>query len=172
MGLFSKEKKLTLDDIIKGIEGLSPEEKEELVNRINGSDEEEVEATEEATEEAEEVEAEEENTGAADDETAETDVTEPEETEEVTEEEAVAEEPEALDESEQENVSVMIRAFGDRLTALEKSFGEFAELKAAMDEFTNKQKEAFGYKSNAGAGSHKDFADMSAAELKAHILNK
>ena len=34
MGLFSKEKKITFDEILAGIEALTPEEKEKLISKI------------------------------------------------------------------------------------------------------------------------------------------
>lgn len=179
MGLFSKEKKMTFDEILAGIEALTPEEKEKLISKING------EANPEAPEAPEVPEAPEaEETAEAPETTPEGEETETETPEAVPEVEEGLEEPaeetpeapteeptaEPMNDTEQDNTAEMLKSFGDRLSALEATINELNGLKASMEEYVNKQKESFGFKSNGGAGSHKDFQDMSAAELKQHIL--
>lgn len=178
MGLFSK--KITFDEILKGIESLTDEEKAKLLVKINGEETPEAEAPEdpavpeapEAEETPEEGVETPETAPEGEEETATEPVPEVEEGLEQPAEETPAEEPEAepMNESEQDNTAEMLKSFGDRLTALETTIGELNALKASMEEYVNKQKESFGYRSNGGAGSHKDFQDMSAAELKQHIL--
>ena len=75
--------------------------------------------------------------------------------------------PEAA--AEENNVAEIIAGLSDRVKALEAALTELGELKTRMNEYVEKQKESFGYQSNGG-GTHKDYADMSADELKSHIL--
>lgn len=183
MGLFNK--KITFDEILKGIESLTDEEKAKLLAKINGKETPEAEAPE-APAVSEDPKAEETpEEGVETPETApegEAETEAPEAVPEIEEgleqpaeeipEETPAEEPtaEPMDESEKDNTAEMLKSFGDRLSALEATINELNGLKASMEEYVNKQKESFGFKSNGGAGSHKDFQDMSAAELKQHIL--
>lgn len=64
---------------------------------------------------------------------------------------------------------VMLR-LSDRVTALEEGIKALNELKAQMEEYSAKQADSFGYKGRA-AESNKSMQDMSAAELKKHILS-
>jgi hypothetical protein len=180
MGLFSKEKKITFDEILAGIEALTPEEKEKLVSKIKGEATPEAPETPEVPETPEAEETTEAPETAPEGEEVETKT--PDATPEVEEgledpaqeipEETPTEEhtAEPMDELEKDNTAEMLKSFGDRLSALEATINELNGLKASMEEYVNKQKESFGFKSNGGAGSHKDFQDMSAAELKQHIL--
>ena len=173
--------KLSLEQIIAGINALSEEDKAKVTEMLNGEVEndapvEEVEKTdavEEPTEESvEEVES-------ATDEEVETPTEEPQEevTEEVTEEtDAPVEETEsaeevidAVDKVAEDNKDAIIQTLTDRVTALENGLKELDELKALMQEYTSKQAEQFGYKGSL-LGAKKDVKDMSVEELKSRQM--
>ena len=169
--------KLSLEQIIAGINALSEEDKAKVSEMFNGKVEndvpvEEVEKTdavEEPTEESvEEVES-------ATDEEVETPTEEPQEevTEEITEEtgapveqtESAEEVVDAVDDVAEDNKDKIIQALTDRVTAVENGLKEFNELKELMQEYTSKQAEQFGYKGSL-LGAKKDVKYMSVEELK------
>lgn len=182
MALFGK--KLSLDEILKGIDGLSDEDKAKVKSKMEdlykAEDEREIDKVEEekadnaevAEEKGEEEKAETEEIGkdvdevesevkdgeeaaAKTDEQAETtEETETEETETVEEE----------NEAEGENREEVIAALSARLSDLEAKYEELGALKDKMEEFTRKQAEKFGYTGGLPA-SKKDYGEMSAAEL-------
>lgn len=156
MGLFGK-KKLTFGEILEDLEALSPEEKEQVKARMNETPSEAPEAVSEP-------------------ENSETPAV-PENIEEAaTEEQPTEETPEIDPESEAEpnrveenNAAEILAGISERVKTLEASISEFVELKSKMEEYVNKQKESFGYRSDS-RGAYKDYNDMSADELKSHIL--
>lgn len=198
-------KKLTLEEILQAIEGLSEEEKAQVVEKAQGAQQEKQtdeipeekqveEKTEEPsvvpTEKTEDVEMEEEKKEIPEEsldpvpETPEEKPTEdtiPQPTTEKEAEKQIPEEPtkEAVtptNDVEKDNQAEMVKALTDRVTALEEAnktlstaLEEFKELKALMEEYTNKQADSFGYKGQI-PGAKKDIKDMSADELKSHIL--
>lgn len=81
-----------------------------------------------------------------------------------------AEQPVADDDGQSaENEKEVLAKLAERLGAVESALKEFGELKSRMEEFTAKQAENFGYKGKP-FGAKKDMQDMSADELKDHIL--
>lgn len=197
MGLFGK-KKYTPDEILELINGLPENERAELKGKFDdlykAEDEREIDKIEEdkadspetADEKAEEVSEESEEIGkdvdeiekegeediqdtAEDAETVESPEAPTEEADAPTEDTEEPAEP-ASDPVEQDNTAEMIKALTDRLDAVEALVGELNELKTAMDEYVSKQKDAFGYRSEA-SGQRKSYEDMTADELKHHILN-
>jgi hypothetical protein len=196
MGLFSK--KITLDDILKALPELSDEERAALHEKtgdlykaedereIDKIEEEKADSDTEADEKAEEVKEESKEIGKdvdeIEEEAAEDGDPEAEEAEAEKEDEGDGAEPfeleenkpevvePPLDESEKDNSAEVIKALTDRVGSLETNIKELMSLKSAMEEYVGKQKEAFGYKSDV-RGDKKDYADMSADELKAQILH-
>ncbi len=197
MGLFSK--KITLDDIMKALPELSDEERAALHEKTGdlykAEDEREIDKIEEekadsdtkADEKAEEVKEESEEIGKdvdeIEEEAAEDGDPEAEEAEAEKEDDEdkgaepyelekdkteVVEPP--LDESEKDNSAEVIKALTERIGSLETNIQELMGLKQQMEEYVGKQKDAFGYKSDV-RGDKKDYADMSADELKAQILH-
>lgn len=173
--------KLSLEQIIAGINALSEEDKAKVSEMFNGEVEndapvEEVEKTDAVEEPTEESVEEVEN---ATNEEVETPTEEPQEevTEEVTEEtDAPVEEPEraeevvdAVDDVAEDNKDAIIQTLTDRVTALENGLKELDELKALMQEYTSKQAEQFGYKGSL-LGAKKDVKDMSVEELKSRQM--
>ena len=173
MALFNK--KLSLEDILKAIQGLSDDEKAQLKAKMDESAPVENEPMEEEQ---------------VDNETPEVESEQPETTEEVGEEpveepqegieqpvgesvEPNVETPVATEELngiEQKNKDDVIQGLMDRLQALEEKLSEFDELKALMEKFTKKQADNFGYKGQV-PGAKKDIHEMSANELKQKMLN-
>ena len=167
MALFKK--KLSLSEILEGIEGLSEEEKAQVTEKLSTPTEEkpvepvgekatdnvtEGEAVEEPIEESNEVE---------------------ETTEEVVEEtpieEAVVEptdEPvpqgQEMNELEGENQDNAVESLASRISAIEEQLNAFNELKSKMEEYTQKMADKFGYKGSV-PGAKKDYKEMSADEL-------
>ena len=202
-------KKLTLEEILQAIEGLSEEEKAQVVEKAQVAQQEQKtdeipeeapeekqveEKTEEPpvvpTEKTEDVEMEEkkeeipEETSDPIPETPEEKPTEdtiPQPTPEKEAEAKLPEEPtkepvSPTNDVEKNNQAEMVKALTDRVTALEEAnktlssaLEEFKELKALMEEYTSKQADSFGYKGQI-PGAKKDIKDMSADELKSHIL--
>ena len=192
-------KKLTLEEILQAIEGLSEEEKAQVVEKAQGAQQEkqtdeipeEVPEEKQVEEKTEDVEMEEEKKEIPEKsldpvpETPEEKPTEdtipPQLTPEKEAEKQIPEEPtkEAVtptNDVEKDNQAEMVKALTDRVTALEEAnktlssaLEEFKELKALMEEYTNKQADSFGYKGQI-PGAKKDIKDMSADELKSHIL--
>lgn len=69
-----------------------------------------------------------------------------------------------------DNRDDIIAQLTDRVASLEQALKEFGELKEKMEDYTRKQAESFGLKGQA-VGGNKDFADMTADELKSAILS-
>lgn len=186
MALFGK-KSLTLDEILKGIDGLSDEEKEKVhakmqdlykaedEREIDKIEEDKAEDTETADEKAEEVKEESEEIGkdvdeveeeVKDDETEE--ATEEQATEETSEEETTEEET-STERLAEENEHEVIKQLTDRVGELENQIKDLLELKSEMEAFTEKQRKAYGYEGRV-MGGKKDYKDMTADELKKEIL--
>lgn len=175
MSIFNKKR--TLDEILKDIDALSPEDKEKVHAKMQdlykAEDEREIDKIEEdktdspevADEKGEEVKDESEVIGK-DVDTIE-DTVEEDAGKGVEGEEAPA--PDAEPEKKDRYAEV-IQGITDRLGALEGVIAELQELKNKMDEYVKKQEDAFGYKSDARADGDKSMDDMSAAELKHKIL--
>ena len=180
MGLFNK--KLSLEEILKSIEALSEEEKAELIAKMQeGETTEEAETVEEtSTEETNEGEEVVEETEEVTEAPAEEVPTEEAPTEEVVEEtpaeapveetvDATPTEPEqGLNQVEENNQADVMQQFTDRLSALEEKLASFEELKARMEEYTQKQADKLGYKGSIPSGK-KDYKDMSADELSREL---
>lgn len=186
------KKKLSLDEILKGIDNLSDEEKAELGVKMKdlykAEDEREIDKIESekadnpeiADEKEEEVKEESEEIGkdvdevegeVEKDETAEETPDGKEEVGEVDEDstEDFSENESARDELANENRDQLIHALTDRVNELEKRLNEFSELYDLMQDFTKKQAESFGYKGNL-LGAKKDIHEMSTGELKARQM--
>lgn len=105
------------------------------------------------------------------DETGEKRAEEVEMAEEKKDEREEAEEAEESEEGtkEADNREDVMQMLTARVGALEEAIKGFDELKTKMEEYTRKQEESFGYKGRT-AGAKKDMQDMSADELKRHIL--
>ena len=186
MGLFGK-KKLSLDEILEGINNLSEEEKAKALAAMQGNAEpkneeveERVEDAEVETTEGEEVEGEQVESEAAEEveeptETAVEPTPEEGEVEEAADpqtEEAdvtLAEGESATDEMANDNRDAIIHQLTDKVNELSEQIKGLLELKTLMEEYTGKQAESFGYKGNV-LGAKKDFKDMSTEELKAHAI--
>lgn len=188
MALFNK--KLSLDEILKGIDNLSDEEKEKVKEKVEdlykAEDKREIDKIEEekadnaevADEKGEEKQTETEEIGKDVDE-VEAEVTgdEAAETEEKAEETKTApadetvKTEEELNESDTENKEDVLAGYADRLSALEAKFDELISLKEKMEEFTRKQAEQFGYTGGLPA-SKKDYGEMSAGELAKELRSE
>lgn len=190
MALFGK-KKLSLDEILAGIDNLSDEEKAQLKAKMDdlykAEDEREIDKieedkaddTEKADEKAEEVKDESEEIGKDVDEVKE-DVASDEGESGEPAEEAPAETPEenepmADDNTVQEDKAAeataeMVQALTDRLAALESTVGELTELKKTMEDYNRKTADRYGYGGQA-RGDSKSWNDMTADEMKAKMLN-
>ena len=180
MGLFNK--KLSLDDILKGIDDLTDEEKAKVKEKVEdlykAEDEREIDKIEEekaddaevADEKGEEEKTETEEIGkdvdeveteVADDETAAPTEEQADETATETEE---TEEVDAPNEAETENYEEVVAALSARVSDLEAKLEEFTALKEQMEEYTRKQADKFGYTGGLPT-SKKEYGEMSAAEL-------
>ena len=162
MALFGK-KSLTLDEILKGIDGLSDEEKEKVHAKMQDlyKAEEVKEESEEIGKDVDEVEEE-----VKDDETEE--ATKEQATEETSEEETTEEET-STERLAEENEHEVIKQLTDRVGELENQIKDLLELKSEMEAFTEKQRKAYGYEGQIPGGK-KDYKDMTADELKKEIL--
>lgn len=196
MALFGK-KKLSLDEILAGIDNLSDEEKAKLKAKMDdlykAEDEREIDKieedkaddTEKADEKAEEVKDESEEIGKDVDEVKDDvasdegeSVEQVEEAPAETPEEAPApeeNEPMADDNTVQEDKAAeataeMVQALTDRLAALESTVGELTELKKTMEDYNRKTADRYGYGGQA-RGDSKSWNDMTADEMKAKMLN-
>ena len=178
MAIFSKKR--TLEDILNDIDALSPEDKEKLKEHItpDAAASEESHAEPEVTASAEEeAPAEAAETPEVTEENAEP-VAEPtEDAENGAEGEEITEptneptpEAEEVENKEADATAEILKGITDRLGALEGVIGELQELKTKMDEYVSKQKDSFGYHSDAGANGEKTMDEMSAAELKHKLL--
>lgn len=76
--------------------------------------------------------------------------------------------PEA-DAKTQENREEVFDKLAERVSALETALQEFSDLKSTMEAYTAKQADSFGYNGKV-SGGNKSIDDMSAEELKDHIL--
>ena len=185
MALFSK--KLSLDDILKGIDGLTDEEKAQVKAKMEdvykAEDEREIDKIEEnktddaevKDEKSEEVKDESEEIGKDVDE-VESEVTDGEavaETEEKAEEteETPTEETEELNAVEEENKEDVMEALTARVSELEAKLAEFDALREQMEEYTKKQAEKFGYKGGMPS-TKKEYGDMTADELAKELKSE
>ena len=172
MGLFKK--KLSLEEIIEGIKGLSEEEQAKLKEEMTAPTEETVEETKEEVA-VEEVEND--NVAEEVEETTEEVTEEP--TEAVAETEAVEETTEQTEEVatetpnevETDNTGEIIEQLTNRLAEVEAQLSELNALKEKMEEFTKKQAEQFGYEGKI-PGAKKDYKDMSASELSNELKSE
>lgn len=185
MGLFSKEKKYTPDEILDMINSLPEDQRTSLKAKFDdlykAEDEREIDKIEEvktddaetADEKAEEVKEESEEIGKDVDEIEETGTEDEEKAEEAEkgEEDEKSEEAEApeADPVAEDNTAEIIKGLTDKVNSLEVLVSELHELKKAMDDYVGKHKESFGYSGNA-TGAKKSYDDMSAEELKKEIL--
>lgn len=178
MALFGK-KKFTLEELLKGVQDLSTDEKAQFLDALKGMNESKEEVVEE--EKVEETEAVVEDVEKVDDnqeaETVEEEIT-PEQGEEVIEETDVdkteetasfSEEESARDEMAEDNRDEIIHQLTEKVNALEEGMKEMHELKSLMEEYTKKQADQFGYKGNL-LGAKKDYSEMSTEELKARQM--
>lgn len=179
MALFGK-KKLSLNEILEGINNLSEEEKAKAIAAMQGeSKPEETEVVEDT--EVEATEGEEQSEQVEESETVEPteDSVEPTPSEEAVEEsvepkteEADVTLPEgesATEEMANDNRDAIIHQLADKVNELSEQIQGLLELKMLMEEYTGKQAESFGYKGNV-LGAKKDYKDMSTEELKAHVM--
>lgn len=185
MGLFTK--KYTPDQILELINDLPEEERSELKAKfddlykaedereIDKIEEEKTDSPETSDEKAEEVTEESEEIGKDVDEIENVGTEDAEKADETPEDaaapEADTEPKEEIGEQEGENIAEIVHTLSDKVNSLETQLAELAELKAKMDEYVSKQKDSFGYHSDA-SDKGKDFDDMSAEELKHQILYK
>ena len=173
MALFNK--KMSLEEILKAIEGLSEEEKAQVKAKMNESTEVPEEPQAEASDATEEKSNEpmvEEPSGQVEGE--ETENLEGEEVEEPTQEveqsPETAPQTEELNDAEKGNNEDVLTGLTGRVQALEEKLAELDELKELMEQFTQKQADSFGYK-GAVPGGKKDIHEMSAKELKQKLIN-
>lgn len=185
MALFKKKR--TLDEILEDVKNLSPEEAKELHAKMQdlykAEDEREIDKIEEEKadtdevkdEKADEVNEESEEIGKDVDEVKD-EVATDEAAEVPTEEEPEVADTHEIPENDPEipstddNTAELIKTLTDRVNGLEQLVSELHELKEKMDEYVSKQKETFGYRST-GSDTRKNYDDMSADELKHHLLN-
>ena len=178
MALFKKKR--TLDEILDDIKNLSPDEAKELHNKMGdlykAEDEREIDKIEAdkadtpevADEKKDEVNEESEEIGKDVDEIKD-DVATDEETAEVSDTHEIPDnDPETP--ATDDGTAELIKTLTDRVNGLEALVSELHELKEKMDEYVSKQKETFGYRST-GSDTRKNYDDMSADELKNHLLN-
>jgi hypothetical protein len=178
MAIFGK-KKLTLDEILEGVNNLSEEEKKALGEKMKdlykAEDKREIDKIEEEKsdsedvkdEKAEEVSEESEEVGKDVDEVK--DEVKTDEDEKGEEDEEFSEKESATDELAEENRDELVHQLTDKVNELSGQVKELLELKAMMEEYTKKQAESFGYKGDV-LGAKKDYKDMSAEELKNHLV--
>lgn len=174
MGLFSK-KKLSLEEILEGINSLTDEEKAKALEAIQGTGEENENVQEEVKEEVVE------NENAEDvEETLEEDIQgetveqemqteEPAQQEEESADATLPESESATDELANDNRDEIIHQLVDKVNGLSEQIKGLLDLKELMEEYTSKQADNFGFKGNV-LGAKKDYKDMSADELKAHVM--
>lgn len=165
MALFKK--KLSLEEILEGINALNEEEKAELEAKMKGGEEVEEVKTEEVDNEVEATEVAEKNG----EETTEEEMVAEEPATETVEEvsaEAQSEELNAVEKENKEDVNVQL---AERVSALEQELAELKELKEKMQEFTKKQAEKFGYE-GALPSAKKDYGEMSASELSKELKSE
>lgn len=185
MALFKRH--LTLDNLLKAIAALSPEDKEKVRAAINkdadepapdeddtGTDEETPTGSDEPSSSSDETapeEAEEKGDDVGNDDHPET--AEPAETDAPEDIESEAEEAQdetTQDEEADEHGAEILKALTDRVIALEEKMQTLTELRERMEEYDTKNAEKFGYKGKPG-DKLRDFADMTADELKEKILS-
>lgn len=195
MSLFNK--KLSLDDILKGIDELSDEEKAKVKAKMEdvdkAEDEREIDKIEEdkgenaelKDEKADEVKEESEEIGKDVDEVKSEvadgeDVAQTEEKADETvdkensdklEEYKMTEETEELNGVEEENKEDAMSGLADRVSELEAKIEELIALKDKMEEYTRKQADKFGYKGGLPR-SKKDYGDMTADELAKELKSE
>lgn len=182
-------KKKTAEELIKLFSALSDEEKQKFLGAVNGDGEEkptkEPAADNEPTADAEApTEADEGNEDGNEEpptplaeETEGAGETPPDPTEEAAPTEDVPTEgtptedaPPMPDSQTADNTAEVLEKFGARLSAIEESLKEFADLKELMQQYTQAQADKFGYNGTVPGGK-KDYREMSADEMKEKILN-
>ena len=194
MALFGKSKKLSLDEILEGINNLSEEDKAKVKTKMEdlykAEDEREIdkiekdkaEDSETKDEKSEEVNEESEEIGKDVDEVKEEvesdEASEETDKTEETEDEAIpenieTEENEVVDanEVEEENEHETINLLTSRVAELEKFVAQVQPLLDRMTEYTSKQAKQFGYEGEI-PGAKKDFRDMSTEELSKHLRSE
>lgn len=189
MALFKKH--LSLDEILKAVSAMSPEDKEKVraaAERASDAEETpaESETTEDTPETTEETDPAEEKTPDGETPAEETSAEEPaaegttEETPATAAENADAEAAKAdaegtpnetaQDEEADEHGSEIIKALTDRVIALEESMKTLKALQDRMEEYDARNAEKFGYHGKPG-DKRQDISEMSAAELKEKMLS-
>lgn len=173
MALFGK--KLSLDEILKGIESLSDEEKAQVKAKMEdidkAEDEREIDKVEEEKADNEEVKDEKAEEVKEESKEIGKDVDEVEEkTEEPVEEVKEDEQTEELDKAEEENKEDVMGDLAARVSEIEKRLEYLDDLKDKMEEYTRKQAETFGYK--GGTSNKKEYGDMTADELAKELKSE
>lgn len=185
MALFKRH--LTLDNLLKAIAALSPEDKEKVRAAINkeadepapdeddtGTDEETHTGGDEPSSSSDETapeEAEEKGDDVGNDDHPET--AEPAETDAPEDIESEAEETHeetVQDEEANEHGAEIIQALTDRVVALEERMQTLTALQERMEEYDTRNAEKFGYHGKPG-DKRRDISEMSASELKEKILS-
>lgn len=185
MALFKRH--LTLDNLLKAIAALSPEDKEKVRAAIDKDAEEPAPDADGAGTDAETPAGNDEPLSGSDENTPEeaeaqgdgdgTD--DPPETaepaasdasEEVESEAAEAHDETVQDEEADEHGAEILKALTDRVIALEEKMQTLTELRERMEEYDTRNAEKFGYKGKPG-DKLRDFDDMTADELKEKILS-
>ena len=178
-------KKATAEDVMKMFSALPDEEKKKFLDGVKPTTEEQIdEAKADIAEKGadsqtekdridESVGEQEREDGNEDSQDAKDRVDESEgmqEAEEKHEEESAEDESAEHSDKTEENREDVMQRLSDRVTALEEGIKALNELKAQMEEYSAKQADSFGYKGRA-AEERKNMQDMSADELKKHILS-
>lgn len=178
MALFKR--KVTFEDVLEYLKTASDDEKEKVKatmedvdkaedeREIDKIEEEKAQTPEVADEKEEEVKEESEEIGEKVDE-AESEV-QGEEAADTEEQSDDAPADTQQDEMAQDNTAEVIKGLSDRVQALESKLAEYDELVEKMKEFTEKQAKQFGYTGKLPTAK-KSYDEMSAAEMKAAILN-
>lgn len=175
MALFGKKKR-SIDELIEDIAELSEDEKSKLLAMLNGENQAEEQPVEEepVEEVSEEVEQEELVEETPKEEVQSEPVEqegkeEPVQQEEENAEEVLPESESATDEMANDNRDEIIHQLVDKVNGLSEQIKGLLDLKELMEEYTSKQADNFGFKGNV-LGAKKDYKDMSADELKAHVM--
>lgn len=181
MALFGK--KMSLDEILKAIDTLTPDEQAKVKAKVEdlykAEDEREIDKIEEVKGDnelgKEEVNEESEKI-AKDVDEIESEVKTDEVDDKVDNVDNVdkvdnVETEVATDETAKDNTAEIIEALTNRLNELETRLNEFEELKTAMDDYNKKTAERFGYKGSMPK-QNKGLDEMSSSELKKDLLTE
>lgn len=179
-------KKTTAEDVMKMFSALPDEEKKKFLDGVKPTTEEQIDKAKADIAEKgpdsqtekdridESVGEQEHEDGNEDNQTAKDRVDESEGMQEAEEkheaEDSMEEEAAEHSDKTEENREDVMQRLSDRVTALEEGIKALNELKAQMEEYSAKQADSFGYKGKA-AEEKKSMQDMSADELKKHILS-